>query len=239
MNRRTDVLLTVARAALLALAVYAVLGAAAVVMGPNGTQTIVDRHVPRVVGEQVQRLWPTTHPTTPVRIEPSSWSQGLESFNPMPPDGGAMPRHWAELDAGFGDRVGRVGELAFWDASLVPRMVWLGAGAAAWLGLAWLWWTLATIAGSARSGDPFHHRNARRLAIAGGLVFAGPALLLAIRQAALWLMLEESSASGKATLWFQWEWLPLWPLGVGLALLVLAVVWRRGVAMRDDLEGLV
>jgi hypothetical protein len=31
----------------------------------------------------------------------------------------------------------------------------------------------------------------------------------------------------------------LWPLGVGLALLVLAAVWRHGVAMREDLEGLV
>jgi hypothetical protein len=209
------------------------------VLDALGTQTLYDRHVPRVVSEQAQRLWPSRHPSTPVLVRSAHWRDSLESFNQMPADGGVMPRHWAELDGGFGDRAGRVGELAFWDPSWLPRGVWLAAGVAAWLGLAWLWWTLARIAGSARRGDPFHHHNARRIAIAGGLVFAGPALLLAIRQAALWLMLEESSASGKATLWFRWEWLPLWPLGVGLALLVLAVVWRRGVAMRDDLEGLV
>src|SRR5690242_4740817 len=107
MNRRTDLLLAAARGVLVALAVYAVLGAAVVVMGSNGTQTLYDRHVPRVVSEQAQRLWPSRHPTTPVLVRSAHWRDSLESFNQMPADGGVMPRHWAELDGGFGDRAGR------------------------------------------------------------------------------------------------------------------------------------
>ena len=44
---------------------------------------------------------------------------------------------------------------------------------------------------------------------------------------------------GRRTSGFVGSGCPVWPLGAGLALLVLAAVWRRGVAMRSDLEGLV
>ena len=45
MDGWTDPLLRAAQGALITLAAYAVLGAAAVVMGGNGTETINDRHV--------------------------------------------------------------------------------------------------------------------------------------------------------------------------------------------------
>ncbi len=63
-----------------------------------------------------------------------------------------------------------MGLLTFWDPGLLSRTGWLVAIALIPAGLAWLWWTLSRMVGSARRGDPFTHRNARRLAVAGALV---------------------------------------------------------------------
>lgn len=241
MERRTGLLLRVAQAVLIALAVYAVLGAAAVVLGSNGTQSIYDRHVPRVVAETVQRLWPQAAqvPSALVLVDPDHREDSRFEFNASYPDNGAVPRHWAELESGFGDQAGGGGMLTFWDPSRLAELTFLLVAVLPWLALAWLWWSLAKVAGNARAGDPFVAGTARFLALAGGLLFAGPALLLVARLGTFAWMLEESTASGKAQVWFQWAMVPVWPTGIGLALLVLAVVWRRGVRMRDDLEGLV
>jgi DUF2975 family protein len=234
-------MLRVAQAVLVALAVYAALGAASVVLGSNGTRTIYDRHVPRVVGTTVQKLWPQAGqgPAAPVLVEPAHRDDPLFEFNASYPDEGSAPPHWAELNGGFGEHAGGAGLLTFWDPSRATELGFLLLGVLPWLALAWLWWSLAKVAGSARTGDPFVSGTARFLALAGGLLFLGPALLLLARLGVLAWMLEESTASGKAHVWFQWAMVPVWPTGIGLALLVLAVVWRRGVRMRDDLEGLV
>jgi hypothetical protein len=233
--------LTLAQWVLRALAVLSLLGALAVVLGGNGTGSLFDRHVPWVVTEQVQRFWPQSSkvPAAPVLVRPAHWEDTYEEFNQGYPDGGASPRGWAELSTGHPDTVGRVGDLTFWDPGFGPRTAWVLALVLAPLGLAWLWWMLSRIAGSARRGDPFIAANAKRLAWAGALVLVGPPLALLSQQAVLRWMLAESTASQKADIWFRWEWIPVWPLGAGLALLVLAAVWRRGVAMRSDLEGLV
>lgn len=241
MRRRQDMVLTVAQWVLRALAVFSLLGALAVVLGGNGTGSLFDRHVPRVVTEQVQRLWPQSSqvPAAPVLIRSAHWEDSHEEFNQMYPNGGVAPKGWAELGGGPVDAVGRVGDLTFWDPGFAARAAWVVALMLVPLGLAWLWWALSRIAGSARRGDPFIATNAKRLAWAGALVLVGPTLALLSQQAVLRWMLAESTASGKADVWFRWEWIPVWPLGAGLALLVLAAVWRRGVAMRSDLEGLV
>jgi len=224
-----------------ALAVLSLLGAAAGVLGASGTRSLYDRHVPRQVGDQAQRLWPQSAslPSSPVLVRPAHWQDSNEAFNEMPKDGGSMPLGWAEFSGGRDDVVGNVGQLTFWDPGMLSRAAWLVAIALIPVGLAWLWWTLSRIVGSARRGGPFTHRNARRLAVAGALVGLGPMLALLAQQAVVRWMLASSTAAGKADIWFRWERVPLWPLGVGLALLVLAAEWRRGVAMREDLEGLV
>lgn len=241
MERRLNGRLAVAQWVLRALAVFSLLGAAAGVLGVNGTQSLFDRHVPRQLGDQAQRLWPQSAslPSSPVLVRPSNWQDTYEVFNQMPKDGGNMPQGWARFSDGLDDVVGHVGQLTFWDPGMLSRTAWLVALALIPVGLAWLWWTLSRMVGSARRGDPFTHRNARRLAVAGVLVALGPTFALLAQQVVLRWMLDGSTAAGKADIWFRWESVPLWPLGVGLALLVLAAVWRHGVAMREDLEGLV
>ena len=239
--RRPGIGLTVAQCVLRALALFSLMGALAVVLGSNGTQSLFDQHVPRILADQAQRLWPQANrnPAAPVLIRPTHWKDSYQEFNQNYPDGDVAPAGWAELSGNAAGAVGRVGDLTFWDPGFGPRLAWVVALILFPVGLAWLWWTLSRIAGSARGGDPFIASNAHRLAWAGALVLVGPPLVLLSQQAVLRWMLSESTASGKADLWFRWEWVPVWPLGAGLALLVLSAVWRRGVAMRSDLEGLV
>ena len=242
MERRLSGWLAVALGVLGTLAVLSLLGAAAGVLGASGTKSLYDQHVPKVVGDQVQRLWPQSAslPSSPVLVRPSHWQDSYEVFNEMPKEGARMPPGWAELNNGAGEDVGgHLGLLTFRDPGMLSRAGWLVAIALIPAGLAWLWWTLSRMVGSARRGDPFTHRNARRLAVAGALVALGPTFALLAQQAVLRWMLARSTAVEKADIWFRWESVPLWPLGVGLALLVLAAVWRHGVAMREDLEGLV
>jgi hypothetical protein len=240
-RQRDNGLLRVAQGVLLTLAVLSLLGAVAGLLGSGGTRTIFDRHVPRVVAEQVQRLWPQSGemPSSLVLIEPSHREDSYETFNEMPTQGGEMPQGWAQLRDERTDVVGGAGELLFADPSMLQRLIWLIGITLIPVGLAVLWWILSRIVASARHGDPFTNRNARRLATAGVLVMAGPALAILIQQVAVRSMLTDSTAADKADIWFQWESAPWWTLGVGLALLVLAAVWRQGVALREDVEGLV
>jgi len=241
-ERRLSGRLAVAQWVLGTLAVLSLLGAAAGLLSASGTRSLYDQHVPRQVADQAQRMWPQSAslPSSPVLVRPSHWQDSNEVFNEMPKDGGRMPQSWPALSRGAGeDVVGHVGLLTFWDPGMLSRTAWLVAIALIPVGLAWLWWTLSRMVGSARRGDPFTHRNARRLAVAGALVALGPTFALLSQQAVLRWMLAGSTAAGKADIWFRWESVPLWPLGVGLALLVLAAVWRHGVTMREDLEGLV
>lgn len=241
MNKRQDVILGLAQWILRGLAMLSLLGGAAGVLGASGTMSLYDRHVPPLVDELAQRMWPQSGemPSSLVKVRPAHREDTYEEFNEISSEGGQVPEGWAQLGDYAMERAGGAGELTFWDPGLLRRTIWLIAIALIPVGLAWLWWTLSRIVASAREGDPFSQRNARRLAISGVLVALGPPLVVLSEQVVLRWMLANSSAAGKADIWFRWESLPLWALGVGLALLVLAAVWRRGVAMRDDLEGLV
>ena len=239
MTRGNDVFLRLAQWVLVGLALLSLLGGAAAALGVSGSSSLYDRHVPRVVAEVAQRVWPGSGemPSALVKVREEHRTDTYEAFNQISREGGRVPKGWAELPAA--PTVGSAGQLTFWDPGILRRTAWLIVISLTPIGLAWLWWTLSKIVASAREGDPFNERNARRLGVAGGLVVLGPALVILGRQLVLKWMLANSTAAGKADLWFRWGTLPLWTLGVGLALIVLAGVWRRGVAMRQDLEGLV
>jgi hypothetical protein len=52
-------------------------------------------------------------------------------------------------------------------------------------------------------------------------------------------MVESSSAGDRVTAYgYGLSALPLWTMLVGAAVLVLADVWKRGVRMADDVDGL-
>jgi hypothetical protein len=90
---------------------------------------------------------------------------------------------------------------------------------------------------SLKRGDPFTRANSRRLLGIAALVGIGG-------QAALWLhtwgrqVVITDPAVAPYSL-ERPEWTDIRPLLVGLAVYILADVFRRGTRMRDDVEGLV
>ncbi|MCB1302383.1 MAG: DUF2975 domain-containing protein [Tetrasphaera sp.] len=97
-------------------------------------------------------------------------------------------------------------------------------------------WLILRMLRSARHGDPFTRENLRRMqwlailvGIDGSLVTWSGAFL------DRWL-LDTSAAEKIVAMTFDFSFLPA--IG-GLLIGVLAEVWRRGMAMREDLDGLV
>ena len=124
----------------------------------------------------------------------------------------------------------------FWDPTGLQRWAWLLVravpAALAAVGL----WLLADLTRSARRGSPFTRRNVHRLMVLTGLVAVG-GLVGDWGAALVRLWVIDSSDLGSlvthdAQLGFTF-------LGVVLLLGVVTEVWRRGVAMREDLDGLV
>jgi hypothetical protein len=124
----------------------------------------------------------------------------------------------------------------FWNPTAPQRWAWLLVRAVpaafAAIGL----WLLADLTRSARRGSPFTRRNVHRLMVLTGLVAVG-GLIGDWGAALVRLWVIDSSDLGSlvphdAELGFTF-------LGVVLLLGVVTEVWRRGVAMREDLDGLV
>ena len=147
-------------------------------------------------------------------------------------DGYSVPGAFAEYSLDF--------IASFYEPSGLQRLAYVGLQCLLSLGIAWLCWTLARLVLSAREGDPFTHTNVGRLRAIGWLVLVGsPAYVVGMWLVHRWL-LATSELAGEASLWpLGWRDVPWGSIGVGLAVLVLAAVWQRGVAMRHDVEGLV
>lgn len=147
-------------------------------------------------------------------------------------DGYSVPGAFAEYSLDF--------IASFYEPSGLQRLAYVGLQCSLSLGFAWLWWTLARLVVSAREGDPFTQANVGRLRAIGWLVLVGgPVYAVGMWLIHRWL-LATSELADEATVWpLDWRDIPWWSVGVGLAVLVLAAVWRRGVAMRHDVEGLV
>ncbi|HEX3005082.1 MAG TPA: DUF2975 domain-containing protein [Angustibacter sp.] len=124
----------------------------------------------------------------------------------------------------------------FWSPTGVQRWAWLLVRAVPAVLAAIGLWLLADLTRSSRRGSPFTRRNVHRLMVLTGLVAAG-GLIGDWGASLVRLWLIDSSDLGSlvphdAELGFTF-------LGVVLLLGVVTEVWRRGVAMREDLEGLV
>jgi hypothetical protein len=126
--------------------------------------------------------------------------------------------------------------VAFWNPSRSQRWAWLLVRAVPAAAVAVGLWLLALITRTARRGDPFTQANVRRLAgITAAVAVTGVVGSWGAALVRRWL-LDASELRDQVPLDFS---LSFGFVGVVLVLGVLTEVWRRGVAMRQDLEGLV
>lgn len=87
---------------------------------------------------------------------------------------------------------------------------------------------------SARSGDPFTAANEQRLWALAGLTAIGGTAYSLIDGFTEMLLIQRSAA---ADLFVPTATLSFLPLIMGATLAMLAMVWRMGVQLRDDVEG--
>ena len=142
------------------------------------------------------------------------------------------PLHWAEILPGTHVQLN--------DPSLLQRICFLAVQVAILLAVAWIWWTLASLVASGRTATPFTRRNARRLTAIGLVVLLGGTAAALAQWATLTWMIRTSNATVPiGSPGFGIGYVPWWTAWVGASLLVLAAVWRRGVRMEHDVQGLV
>jgi hypothetical protein len=126
--------------------------------------------------------------------------------------------------------------VSFWNPSRPQRSAYVLVRALPAAAAAAALWLLADLTRSCRGGDPFTGRNVRRLGwitvltAAGGVIGDWGASF--VRR---WL-LDSSDVAGLVPMDFS---LSFGFVGLVLVLGVVTGVWRRGVAMREDLDGLV
>jgi hypothetical protein len=126
--------------------------------------------------------------------------------------------------------------------SLTPwqQMAFLALHVGPLLVMAALWWSLASVVRQSRSENVFTHTNARRLTAAGIVIAVGAALgALLTWGLHHWIVATSQLADRVIVPSFGVESMPWTAMTAGVALLVLGRVWRRGVAIQQDLAGLV
>lgn len=106
--------------------------------------------------------------------------------------------------------------------------------------MAVLWWLLAGMVRSSRQGSAFTLRNARILGAAGVVLLVGaPLVNFADWLFRRWVLDTSRLADDARVPSYGLDWLPWSVMATGLALIVLGVVWRRGVRLEHDVAGLV
>lgn len=172
-------------------------------------------------------------PAIPVQPEERVWEDLVDEdtvFNSS--QGYNVPGAFAEFSLSW--------RVVVYEPTLGQRVVYTGLQCLLSLSLAWVWWTLARLVASSRRGDPFTAENAMRLQGLGlVLVVGGPAYAVGTWLIHRWLLAVSELADDATLAPWSWRDAPWWSVAVGLCMLVLAGVWRRGAAMRDDLVGLV
>jgi len=210
------------------------------IFGASGFQQLAYGDLPRwldPISLQGSNSQWVTNPTVQVRVDSGDFDQLLSFYQGMnqgyPDAHGAVPPHWAELLPGSS-------VVQLWDFATVQRLTFVGVQLAGYAGIAFIAVTLARLVAESRGESPFSLRNTNRLRRIGVLVLAGAPLLSIGHWAIERWIVEDSSMGDRVSVYpYHWSSLPWWSMLVGAAVLVLADVWRRGVRMAADVEGLV
>jgi len=180
----------------------------------------------------------TANPSVLVRLEGGDPDRVMNFYlglNDGYPNQGQVPPHWGELLPG-------PSVVQLWDVTKLQQVSFLLLQLAGYAAVAFIAITLARLVADSRGESPFSLRNVGRLRRIGVLVLVGAPFASVAHWAVERWMLESSSMGDRVSLYrdhYHWSSLPWWTMLVGAAVLVLADVWRRGVRMAADVEGLV
>lgn len=125
-------------------------------------------------------------------------------------------------------------ELSFWNPTPSQRASWAVRELfGPMLTLAGTW-TVYRLVRSTRTGNPFVAENERRLWFLAGLVAVGATAHTIVSGFVDMLLIQRSAA---ADLFEVSTTISFLPIGVGLMIAMLALVWRIGTQMDEDLQG--
>ncbi|PRY56323.1 hypothetical protein BCF74_11940 [Knoellia remsis] len=231
----------VALAGLVTLCGYAVFGAGAGTGLPNGTPNWVWQGLGRA--PLVEDLFEPTASVVPADRQVSDLVFALDKAVAT-----SMLDPGVEQDPGADSYQGAEGVnvrngyrfTASFDVGWGARVAIASLGALGAIGFAAFWWMLAGIIREARRGAVFTRRGVQRLVVMRGGLIVGPTGWVVANRVIDGRLLAESRAAGKFELAESWVEVPNYTtITLGLVLLALAVVWRRGSQLEEDVEGLV
>lgn len=216
--------------ALLALVAGTALVLASWVLGYNGMGVLSGSELP------VTRQGTESNavPSERVFVEGAAGVATVEAANALT---GGIPSGQVRPGDGTSEFYGNQAFLSFWGLSRSQHAAWVGVRALPLLGMTVIWWLLFRIVKDVRRGAGFTRTTARRITLIGLLVLLGvPLVQLARWEVARWLV-ESSTGGGIAAV--PELRVDVWPLAVGLVIVVMASSWQQAARMREDLEGLV
>ncbi|MEN3123702.1 DUF2975 domain-containing protein [Janibacter sp. LM] len=129
-----------------------------------------------------------------------------------------------------------VGSVGFLSPTLAMRWAWVCWQAAGPLLAAGSLLVVLKLVRSVRTGTPFTSANARRLRVLALLVGGGGTILAVTDELVRRWLLDGSAAAG--IVGHDWH-ISFAPVLLGVLIGVVAEVWRAGVAMAEDLDGVV
>jgi hypothetical protein len=216
--------------ALLALVAVTGLLVASWVLGYNGLGAISGSELPA----SLRSAESNAIPSEPVFIEGTAGVATVEAANEVT---GGIPAGDVRPGDGTSEFYGNQAFLSFWGLTMTQHAVWVGVRALPLLGMTLIWWLLFRIVRDVRRGAGFTRSTARRMTLIGLLVLLGvPLVQLARWEVAHW---QVESSTGRGIAAAAGLRVDLWPLAVGLVILVIASTWQQAARMREDLEGLV
>lgn len=205
------------------------------VLGPYGVNRIQGAHVDWLGS------WAFTGPLNGLLTGPvfgayidseTVMSAVREASDKITPDSGVITGSFGDINIGW--------SLQFTVLTGWQNVAYVALHVAPLLVMAALWWLLAGMVRASRSQSPFTARNARILGGAGVVLLVGAPLLNVATYLFRGWVIAESQLDGEVHLpSYGLSWLP-WPvMATGVSLIVLSVVWRRGVRLERDVAGLV